>query len=79
LDEAEADYKTASHFIADDPVIPFNQGLIMALRGDFDQASAMCRSAFAKMPLTLINHTLDDLRNNPNFRDLYLQLKDYSL
>jgi tetratricopeptide (TPR) repeat protein len=79
LDEAEADYVTASHFIADDPVIPFNQGLIMALRGDHDQASEICRSAFAKMPPTLINHTLDDLRNNPNFRDLYLQLKDHSL
>jgi tetratricopeptide (TPR) repeat protein len=78
LDEAETDYGTASQFIADDPVIPFNQGLIMALRGDLDQASAMCRSAFAKMPPALINYTLDDLRNNPNFHDLYHQLKDYS-
>lgn len=48
LDRADADYQTAAALIPDDPMIPFNRGLIAARRGDLATAQSWCQTAYTQ-------------------------------
>lgn len=53
LAEADADYAAAEQIIPDDPMIPFNRGLIAVLQGDSERGGELCRSAYTNAPAAL--------------------------
>jgi tetratricopeptide (TPR) repeat protein len=50
LSESDADYAAAEQIIPNDPMIPFNRGLIALLQGDSARGIALCRSAYTNAP-----------------------------
>lgn len=54
--QAEADYAAAAVLVPDDPLIPFNRGLLAFTRGDTEAALALCRPALDAAPAALREH-----------------------
>ena len=53
LSEADADYVAAEQIIPNDPMIPFNRGLIALLQGDSERGIELCWSAYTNAPAAL--------------------------
>jgi tetratricopeptide (TPR) repeat protein len=68
-------YITAETFIPDDPMIPFNRGLLCALQGDTAQAVHLCRAAYANANAneTLRAHMASTLRDDARYIDIKLE------
>ena len=65
LDEADALYSRAAELMADDPLIPFNRGLLATRSGDIDRALELCAPALKAGTPELQAHmrrSLDDSR-----------------
>lgn len=69
-DAAEADYQAAGEHISDDPLIPFNRGLLAALRGDLAEAVARCGHALMQANPTLQAHMETALRTDSRYAAL---------
>ncbi len=74
LDQAGQDYSAAEAIIPDDPVIPFNRGLIAWLQGDEEAALELCRPALAQANPRLREEMLHELEDHPRYRDLLREL-----
>lgn len=72
---AAADYTTAQGIIPDDPMIPFNLGVLAAYQGDEARALSTLRAALAAAPPTLRQHMTNELQDDPRLADLWQQLK----
>lgn len=68
--QANLHYITAENFIPDDPMIPFNRGLVCALQGDAAQAIPLCRAAYAKANETLRERMEATLRADVRYSDV---------
>lgn len=75
LDQAVQDYRAAETLIPDDPVIPFNRGLIAWLKGDPDSALELCRQALAQANDSLRAEMLREVEAHPQFAALLDQLR----
>ena len=62
LDESESDYKSARVFLPNDPVIPFNLGLIAHLHGNHEDALMLCKEALDSAPEILKTHMLTSIK-----------------
>lgn len=67
--EAEADYRAADE-LTDDPMIPFNRGLLAALTGDLTEAVALCGAALSGASETLQAHMETTLRGDARYVSL---------
>ena len=74
LDQAGQDYSAAEAMIPDDPVIPFNRGLIAWLLGDVETALELCRPALAQANSRLREEMLHELQEYPRYADLLQEL-----
>lgn len=75
LDQAMQDYLAAEAIVPDDPVIPFNRGLIAWLEGDAEGALALCRPALAQANAALRAEMLREVENHPRYAALLQELK----
>ncbi len=64
---AEADYQAAEAIIPDDPMIPFNRGLLIFEQGDLRRALPFCRDALDRAPEALRDHIRDVLFGDPRY------------
>lgn len=74
LDAGETDYRSAAILIPDEPMIPFNLGLIAARRGDLEGAVEQCRRAYAGASDTLQAHMWDVLDGDDVYAGLRTRL-----
>jgi Flp pilus assembly protein TadD len=74
LDQAMQDYQAAEAIVPDDPVIPFNRGLIVWLQGDPEAALVLCRPALAQANDRLQAEMLGELHDNPQYKRLLAKL-----
>jgi tetratricopeptide (TPR) repeat protein len=51
--EADADYAAAERIIPNDPMIPFNRGLIAFRQGESERGIELCRNAYVSAPAVL--------------------------
>lgn len=70
LDEAAADYDAAAALIPGDPLIPFNQGLVAALRGDIASALTLCGAALSAANPEIQIHMETTLRADARYAAL---------
>lgn len=68
--EADADYRDAEAIIPDDPMIPFNRGLLIYEQGHLRRALPLCRDALDRSPDALRDHMRDVLYGDPRYRTL---------
>jgi tetratricopeptide (TPR) repeat protein len=68
--QANLHYITAENFVPDDPMIPFNRGLVCALQGDAAQAIPLCRAAYGKANETLRARMEMTLREDERYGDV---------
>ena len=74
-DLAELLYDDAEAYYPDETAIPFNRGLIKALRGDLDTAERLCRTALdATDNAMLKDEMLTTLRNEADLQPLRIRL-----
>ncbi len=69
-DEADADYQAAEAIIPDDPMIPFNRGLLIFEQGDLQRALPLCRNALDHASQTMRDHMRDLLLNDSRYQAL---------
>ncbi len=74
-EQAESDYAAAVEIVPDDPMIPFNQGLLASLRGDMDSAVKLCREAITDANDVLRAEMQKSLQGDERFRALSAALK----
>jgi len=67
---AEADYLAAEAIIPDDPMIPFNRGLVIFEQGNLRRALPLCRDALDHAPRALRDHMRDVLFGDPRYHML---------
>ncbi|MBC7869857.1 MAG: tetratricopeptide repeat protein [Chitinophagaceae bacterium] len=70
FDDSEADYVAAEKLLPSDAAIPFNRGLVAALRGDSAEAESLCRAALASATPALRAHLIESLEEEPDFENL---------
>jgi tetratricopeptide (TPR) repeat protein len=70
FDDAEADYQAAEAIIPDDPLIPFNRGLLIFEQGNLRRALPLCRDAMDRAPDALRDHMRHALLDEPRYRPL---------
>jgi tetratricopeptide (TPR) repeat protein len=68
LDQAEMHYAAAADLMPDDPLIPFNRGLVAAAQGDLDRAEVICRAAFVAASAALRSQMCKSLLAHPLLR-----------
>lgn len=68
--DADADYRAAEAIIPDDPLIPFNRGLLIYEQGNLRQALPLCRDALDHAPETLRDYMRNLLMDEPRYRTL---------
>ena len=77
LAESESGYKSARVFLPDDPVIPFNLGLIAHLHGHHDDALMLCKEALDSASDALKTHMLASIKTGgQGFAPLLNQLDE---
>ncbi|MBI1258551.1 MAG: tetratricopeptide repeat protein [Chloroflexi bacterium] len=69
-EDAEADYRAAEAIIPDDPMIPFNRGLMIYERGNLRGALPLCRDALDHAPEGLREHMRRVLTTDPRYNTL---------
>jgi tetratricopeptide (TPR) repeat protein len=72
-EQAESDYAEAAAIIPDDPIIPFNRGLLALERGDLESAVNLCREALAAASDTLQTNMRQTLKD-PRYQALVARL-----
>ena len=72
FDDADADYQAAEVIIPDDPMIPFNRGLLIFERGNSNLRGALplCRDALDRAPDALRDLMRDVLYGEPRYHML---------
>jgi tetratricopeptide (TPR) repeat protein len=69
-EDAEADYRSAEAIIPNDPMIPFNRGLLTYEQGHLRQALPLCRDALDHAPEGLREHMRRVLTSDPRYHTL---------
>ncbi|NDJ60618.1 MAG: tetratricopeptide repeat protein [Chloroflexi bacterium] len=75
FDDAAADYRAAEQIIPDDPLLPFNRGLLAYLRGDDSEAIRLCRAALDSAAPALHDHMTHVLGGDARFAELWQTLR----
>ncbi len=65
--DADADYQAAAVIIPDDPMIPFNRGLLIFEQGNLRGALPLCREALDHAPDALRDRMRDVLYDDPRY------------
>ncbi|MFN8450131.1 MAG: tetratricopeptide repeat protein [Anaerolineae bacterium] len=68
--DADADYLAAEAIIPDDPMIPFNRGLLIFEQGNLRRALPLCRDALDHAPDALRDHMRHVLLDGTRYRTL---------
>ncbi len=68
--DADADYRAAEAIIPNDPLIPFNRGLLVYEQGNLRQALPLCRDALDSAPEALRDLMRNTLMDEPRYRAL---------
>jgi tetratricopeptide (TPR) repeat protein len=68
--DADADYRTVEAIIPDDPLIPFNRGLLIYEQGNLRGALPLCRDAMDHAPDALRDLMRNTLMDEPRYRTL---------
>lgn len=68
--DADADYRAAEAIIPDDPLIPFNRGLLVFEQSNLRGALPLCRDALDRAPDALRDHMRHALLDEPRYRPL---------
>jgi tetratricopeptide (TPR) repeat protein len=68
--EADADYHAAEQIIPNDPLIPFNRGLLVFEQGNLRRALPLCRDALDHAPDTLRDYMRNILFDEPRYHML---------
>jgi tetratricopeptide (TPR) repeat protein len=68
--DAEADYRAAEAIIPDDPLIPFNRGLLIFEQGNLRGALPLCRDALDNAPAGLRDTMRDAITTDPRYKTL---------
>jgi tetratricopeptide (TPR) repeat protein len=68
--DAESDYRAAEAIVPDDPMIPFNRGLLIVEQGNLRGALPLCRDALDRAPDALRDLMRDVLYGDPRYHML---------
>ncbi len=68
--EADADYQSAEAIIPNDPMIPFNRGLLIFEQSGLRRALPLCRDALDHASQTMRDHMRDLLMNDARYHVL---------